>query len=392
MKTGEIQRQKATGLTTKLSQAEQTLFDNWLKYLAITKDETENNQILFNYFFEKFAAAPQYFYMFLEYFKLQLKTREDCKVLAKKYLEILSPLCDRFNFFEERNLLNDICFEITEPEKYADIRKVFLEYQENSQKIVTEVMDEFDKVMSGKGFEYKLIGRCKNIYSINRKIEKKGKGLLGINDIFGFRIILESDDAEECFKVANILHDKFKPVPDLFKDYITIPKINGYQSLHTGLENVIKGLNIPIEVQIRTKEIDDFAENGLAAHWIYDRKKKAQMLAEKEKRLLDYFYCIAQSSEKEHWIYCFTFEGDIVKLDKDSTIVDFAYKIHTDLGNKLDHALVNGLSKPIYYKVKEGDMIEIITAKKDVVEKKWLNYANSKNAYKKIQEHLKQYA
>lgn len=378
--------------TPRLSNSSIQLFEQWTKFLSITNDKPGNRQILFNYFFDKFASSPQSFYLFLEYFKNNLgDSRHSAgrKNLAKKYLEILSPLCERFNFYEEKNLLDDLCFKTLKPKKYEEIKNIYSRYAEGAKKIIEKVLKTINDTLKGRGYEFELIGRCKNIYSIYKKINKQGVDVLKVNDIFACRVILENGQPGQCFEVANILHDKFQPVPDLFKDYISIPKINGYQTLHTGLTKVIDELDLPIEVQIRTRAMHNFAENGLAAHWLYAQDKKAQLITEKEKRLLDYFSCIAHSSKKENLLYCFTCDGDIVELDKKSTVLDFAYKIHSDLGNRISYALVNGEEKPVYYRIKEGDRIEIVPAKDIQIEKKWLNYAYSKNAYKKIQDYLK---
>lgn len=376
--------------STNLSQTRQKTFEEWLKYLSIVNDKDSNKNTLFNYFFDKFASSPQLFYNFLEYFKDEIIKNPEVN-LAKKYLEILSPLCERFNFNEEKNALNDICFKIVNGQEYSRIKAFLTEYDEQAQQIINKVLKKFDQSLGEAGYNYKLIGRYKNVFSIYLKMGAKHRELPKLNDIFAFRIILESNSNEECFKVANLLHDTFNPLPDLFKDYITVPKINGYQSLHTGLAGVVEGLEIPIEVQIRTKEMHEFAENGLAAHWIYDQDKKAKLLTEKEIRLMDYLSCMARSSEEEKQIYCFSYKGDVFSLSQNSTIIDFAYKIHSEVGNTAIGAKVNSEEKPLYYKIKEGDQIEIRQSKKLEVNKHWLTYTKNKQTQKKITDMLRIY-
>jgi (p)ppGpp synthase/HD superfamily hydrolase len=375
-----------------LSKVVQNKFENWIRYLVITNEKPDNQKMLLSYFFDQFASSPQSFYLFLNFFKIQLETHKQKKILARKYLDILSVLCERFNCYGEKNILNDICFKLVAPDKYKEIKAIFSKYEQNSKRIVQSVLKALDKALKNSEIKYELIGRCKNIYSLYQKISKKEKNFLEINDVFAFRIILESPLTLRCFDVVNILHDKFQPIPNFFKDYISVPKINGYQSLHTGLEKVVDRLDLPIEIQIRTREMHNFSENGLAAHWIYSKDKKSQLVSEKEQRLINYFSCIANSSKNSAVVYCFTCHGDMVKLEKNSTILDFAYKIHTEMGNKTAYAMVNGIRKPVHYRIKEGDRIEIIQGSNDKIEKKWLKYAKTKYANKKIQDYLKQYA
>jgi len=378
----------------RLSKTDLNKFKIWLKYLNIVNNKTSNKQLLFNYFFDKFASSPQLFYLFLEYFKknlLEMKDKEKQKNLAEKFLDILAPLCERFNFFEEKNILCDICFQISNEQKYNELKKSFSKYEKQSKKIIEEILTKLHEALDNKNYDYELIGRFKNLYSTYKKNIRRPHYLLRMNDVFAFRIILNSNSTKECFEVLNLLHDSFYPLPDFFKDYITIPKINGYQSLHTGLTNIVENLDLPIEIQIRTREMNNFAENGIAAHWIYSQEKKSKLITEKEQKLLDYLLCIAYSSKKEKNIYCFSYKGDMIKMPEKATVLDFAYQIHTDLGNKTKSALVNNEPKPLYYRIKEGDQIKIIQSPKEQIEAKWLTYAHTKYAYKKIFDHLKHY-
>jgi GTP diphosphokinase / guanosine-3',5'-bis(diphosphate) 3'-diphosphatase len=376
--------------SSSLSLTRQKTFEEWVRYLSIVNNKEENKNILFNYFFDRFASSPQLFYQFLEYFQ-DLISKNPSENLAEKYLQILSPLCERFNFNEEKNLLNDICFKIVDPQQYSKIKDFLTKYDKEAQEIINRVLRKFEDLLIKENYIFELIGRYKNIYSIHTKMKLKSRELPKLNDIFAFRIILEATDTDMCFEVANLLHDTFTPLPDLFKDYITIPKINGYQSLHTGLANVLENLDIPIEVQIRTRDMHVFAKNGLAAHWLYDQDKKAKVITEKERRLLDYLSCMARSSEEERQIHCFSYKGDIVNLNQNSTILDFAYKIHTEVGNSAISAKVNNEEKPLFYKIKEGEQIEIIQSKNIEVSPKWLTYTKNKQTQKKITDMLRIY-
>jgi len=378
-----------------LSQADLRRFNDWLRYLVITNTKKQNIQILFQYFFDKFAHYPETFYSFVEFFKSELIENTDEEIqrnLAQKFLDVLSPLCERFNFFEERMFLTDLSFKILEPETYEQIKQHMAIYEKKSHKIINEIIEKLDNLLSKKNYDYELVGRYKNVYSVYKKIGNDYSKALNLNDIFGFRIILNNDSAADCFNVLNLLHDTFYPIPDMFKDYITIPKINGYQSLHTGLTEIIEHLDLPVEIQIRTREMHEFAENGLAAHWIYAENKKSRLITKKEAQLLHYLSCIAHSPGNDKGVMCFSEGGDIIKMPKHSTALDFAYQIHTDLGNKIKSVQINGEEKNFYYQIKEGDQVKIIQAETEQVQTKWLKYAHTRYAHKKIFEYLKQYA
>ncbi len=372
-------------------------YQKWLSFLRFVNKNPKNRELISHYFFDHFASSPEKFYEFLHYFKKSLSKIKDLAVkkhLASQYLEVLSPLCKRFNFYEEGNTLENLCFKISDPETYEEINSLLLSYKKTSKAVVKKTIKILNNVLQNRNYFYELKGRYKNIYSISKKLERvHDKHILHLNDIFAFRIILAKNSEKECFDVLNLLHDTFYPLPDLFKDHITVPKINGYQSLHTGLTHVIPQLDLPIEIQIRTKDMHEFAENGLAAHWLYSQNKKSKLLSEKEKNLLKYFSGLSNTTvESKKFIYCFSMDGDVSRVEKDCSIIDFAYQIHTDLGNKAEGAIVNGKRKELSYMIQECDQIQILKSNKNQVSANWLSYVRSKNAIKKISEYLKLYA
>jgi (p)ppGpp synthase/HD superfamily hydrolase len=367
------------------------VFHNWLNFLIYGNNKPKNIELLRDYFFEQFARSPRHFYFFLDFLKQELqslsqKTKEK---LALHYLQIISPLCLRFGLFSEKRKLDDKCFKIIAPHHYDEIDGLLLKYQKKSQHVIRKILHVLRKLLANEESIYKIIGRYKNIYSIFRKIEKSSdKNILNLNDIFAFRIILKGNSVQSCFKVLNLLHDKFIPVIDFFRDYISVPKINGYQSLHTGLNNVIPNLDLPIEIQIRTQQMDDFAQHGLAAYCLYAEEKKAKLITPKEKNLVNYLSSLDKTRSSQG-IYFFSTNGDLHSLDSNCSILDFAYQIHTDFGHKAKAALVNGTKKPLHYKIQGGDRVKILLAKTPQVQMRWLNYAQTKHAQKKISEYLK---
>jgi len=339
-------------------------FEEWFDVLLFFNDRLENRELVTDYFFEHFVQAPEKFYEFIQFFKkkiLKIRQKESRIKAAKRYLQIISFLCERFGFCEEKRELDDLCFKITSPLSYKKISRELSFYQKKSEDTVSSILDAIQDTLRKKNHRCFIKGRYKNIYSIYKKLEKKRqKKIENLVDIFAFRIITEKNNTEECFEILNLLHDEFYPVANYFDDYITVPKVNGYQSLHTGLTRIIPELDIPVEVQIRTQEMDQFAEKGVASHWIYGREKKSTIPNEKEKKISDYFNHLSKTNDQEKMIYCFSYKGDVLKLKRGSTILDFANRIHTELPKRASAALVNGNRKKIHYQIQEGDQIKLI--------------------------------
>jgi (p)ppGpp synthase/HD superfamily hydrolase len=344
-----------------------------------------------DYFLQQFSTSPKHFLEFLNIIKEDLCSekisKQKKKNIAEKYLAVIEPLCEGFGFFHQRDELNDVCFQISHPRQYASLQKLLEQYKKKSRKIIREVSRILHEILSQFGYAHEIQARYKSVYSTYQKMKKKGKkNPSQLHDLFGVRIILKGSEAQYCFEVLNILHDRFTPDPQRFKDFITIPKVNSYQSLHTALEGVLPELHIPIEVQIRTQEMHNFAEKGLAAHWLYSRTKKSQLVTERERTLLRHFRFIAPD---EGYIYCLSCDGDVFKFPKNTTVLDYAYTIHTDIGNHMQTAKVNGERKGPGYKLRPGDMIKITTALHRQVQKNWIRYTNSKDTEKKIKTALK---
>ena len=377
--------------TTALSQAQKRKSQrHWLGFLLGTNDEPDNLELLSDYFFNEFGESPNLLPGFMDSFKKKLATASVPslkKKLARRYLDVLSRLCERFGLFSYKQTLDDLCFSILQPTRYRAIDSLLLNYKKTSQKTIVRITATLGHLLASRGFRVEMKGRYKNIYSIYRKLLKKEKkDILKLNDIFAFRIIALQNSAEGCFGILNLLHDSFQPIADFFKDYITIPKINGYQSLHTGLSRVLPDLDLPLEVQIRTQSMDDFAEHGVAAHWLYAEDKKAKLITEKEQKLMTYLS--SRGAGDRDIVHGLSYTGDIIRLQSGSTVLDFAYLIHSELGHHAKKAIVNGKSKPVSYVIQEGDKIRIIAAKKPEVCANWLAYACTKHALEAITNYL----
>lgn len=353
----------------------------------MTRNTPHNKELLMEYFLREFSGDPEDFYNFLQFLKRQLKKNPKAAesiTLAQKYLDMLMPLCERFGFTRTRDNLNDICFAIISPAEYRRIHEVLLRYQKDHGRIIQNISRVLRKTLVTEGYTHQVIGRYKNLYRIAQKMKQKNnQDIFSLRDIFGFRIVLPGTAIEPCFEVLNFLHDRFRPMPERFKDYISIPKINGYQSLHTGLKEVLPDFDLPIEVQIRTEQMNEFAEKGVAAHWVYVKEKN---LPSRQKFSSSIFLQPSQVSDE--FIYPLSCDGDIFKLEQGSTVLDFAYQVHTDLGNRTEYGLINGKTKDISTPLRDGDSVKIMGGKKLEVCKKWLGCAHNRLTIRKIQSFL----
>ncbi|MFA6435749.1 MAG: TGS domain-containing protein [Candidatus Gracilibacteria bacterium] len=364
----------------------------WTDLLSFVREKSKNQILLFDCFFEHFAAHPTLFYEIVVLFRQELtqeKDNEKRQRLSRQYLKVLSPLLERFGFFEEKSLIDDLCFEITDPTAYKKIDTFLLAYKKKKGKILNQVLSVLEELLKEEGYTFKIKARYKSFFSIHQKLQKRMvESALRLKDVFGFRIILDDPSDRICFDVAELLHDRFYPVPDFFKDYISVPRTNGYQSIHTGLLGVVPHLDIPIEVQIRTKRMDEYAEKGFAAHWIYAKDKRTQWIANPQK-ILESLHGNASSKTPEENVYFFSCKGDIFKLEKGATILDFAYHLHTDLGDHAVSALINGQERPLQTPLAEGDRVQLLESEERQVHRSWLTFIHTSYARKKIQESLK---
>lgn len=313
--------------------------------------------------------------------------------IAKETMEIYVPLANRLGLWEIKSELEDYSFKYIKPDEYIKI------YQEVSQKtskgklFIEKAIKEIKKHLIKSGLlDFEIYGRTKNLYGIYSKTLNKQKTIDEIYDIYAIRIITKN--LNDCYASLGVIHNLWRPIPGRFKDYIAVPKTNGYQSLHT---SVFAFNGKKIEIQIRTQEMHDHAEKGIAAHWLYKEKNKS-------KNNFDWVLELSNiknidSSELsnelkidifEDRIFVYTPKGDIKDLPKGSTPIDFAYSIHTDVGNKLIGAKINTRIVPLDHVLKNGDIVDIIISKSSLGPKRqWLEIAKTNFAKSKIRSFLK---
>jgi RelA/SpoT family (p)ppGpp synthetase len=302
------------------------------------------------------------------------------KRIAQETMEIYAPLADRMGMHRIRDELEDLSFEVLNNEARKLIQKRLDEIKLDKKDIFETLSQEIDSNLENNNIFSKIYGREKTPFSIWRKVQKKRVSLEQITDIIGFRIILENID--DCYKTLGVLHKKWNCIPGKFKDYISSPKINGYKSIHTA---VIGSYKKPIEIQIRTKEMHDFAERGIASHWQYKSSEKFNSLTWKEYDWLkDLVEIIERNENPEHSyeytklqmfqenVFCFTPKGSVIKLPKDATPIDFAYAVHTKIGDTAIGCEINGNKSELQNILRNGDTVKIITSKNNSPSLHWI--------------------
>jgi len=300
--------------------------------------------------------------------------------IAKETMEIYAPLADRMGMNRIRDELEDLSFKVLNNEARELIKKRLDEIKEDKENSFNSISFQFSDILNQHQLNAQIIGREKTPFSIWRKLQKKRISLEEISDIIGFRIIV--DEVEDCYKALGIFHSKWNCIPGKFKDYISSPKINKYQSLHTAIIGPNKR---PIEIQVRTLPMHEFAERGIASHWKYKSSEKFNSLTWKEYDWLkDLVEIIDRNENPEHFfeytklhmfqenVFCFTPKGSIIKLPKDATPIDFAYAVHTKIGDTATGCVINGIEKDLQTVLLNGDIVKIITSKKVSPSLHWL--------------------
>lgn len=329
---------------------------------------------------------------------LDVMKPEKRRRIAKETLEIYAPIANRLGLNAIYQELEDLSFKNYYPYRFRILNKAVLAARGNRKEVVSKVLDEIRQRLKQMNVIAEVTGREKHLFSVYHKMIEKGLDFSQIYDIYGFRVIVK--DLPTCYLALGVLHSLYKPIPGKFKDYIAIPKANGYQSLHTTL---FGPFGTPIEVQIRSQEMHNVAEAGVAAHWLYKTSDAhltnlQQQTHQWLQRLLEIQSESADSMEfLEHLkvdlfpdeVYVFTPKGKILALPKGATAVDFAYAVHTDIGNRCVAVKINQELAPLRTELRNGDNVEIITAAHAHPNPMWLNYVVSGKARAHIRHFLK---
>ncbi|MEX0959641.1 MAG: bifunctional (p)ppGpp synthetase/guanosine-3',5'-bis(diphosphate) 3'-pyrophosphohydrolase [Burkholderiales bacterium] len=318
--------------------------------------------------------------------------------IARETLEIYGPIANRLGLNNLYQELQELSFRHLYPNRYQVLTKALQRARGNRREVVDKILDAIRQKLTDSGIESQVFGREKNIYSIYKKMIEKALSFAEVYDIYGFRVIVK--DVAACYLGLGALHQLYKPIPGKFKDYIAIPKANGYQSLHTTL---FGPFGTPLEVQIRTQEMHKIAEAGVASHWLY--KESGTSLSELQTKTHQWLQSLLEMQSEtgnsaeflEHLkvdlfpdeVYVFTPKGKIMALPHGATCVDFAYAVHTDIGNRCVAVKVNHELVPLRTELKNGDRVEIITASHAKPNPAWLNFVVTGKARSHIRHFLK---
>lgn len=328
---------------------------------------------------------------------LDAMPREKQARIARETLEIYAPIANRLGINHMKVDLEDLGFRYLYPYRYAVLERALKRSKGSQRQIVKKISEQLRKAMQAEGIEGEVQGREKHLYSIYRKMVERKRPLADIVDVYGFRIIV--NDVNTCYRLLGVVHGLFKPMPARFKDYIAIPRINGYQSLHTTLFGP-KGL--PLEVQIRTAEMNRVAESGVAAHWQYKAIDKSSATPHvRAREWLSKLAEIQETGSSEEFlesvkvdlfpdrIYVFTPKGDILPLPKGATTVDFAYAVHTDIGNRCVAAKIDRNLVPLRTTLENSQTVEIITARGAKPNPNWVTFVTTAKARSAIRQRMK---
>ncbi len=320
---------------------------------------------------------------------------------SRETMDIYAPLAGRMGMHWMREELEDLAFRVLNPEARASIIRRFITLQKETGNVVPKITEDIRTELSAAGIEAEVSGRAKKPHSIWRKMEEKKQGFSRLSDIYGFRVICRTED--DCYRVLGVIHRRWSSVPGRFKDYISQPKSNGYRSIHT----TVSGRDGKrVEVQIRTRQMHEVAESGVAAHWSYrDGERAANPFAVDPTKwvnqLTERFGTVDDEDHEEFLehvklemysdqVFCFTPKGDVIKLPRGATPLDYAYAIHTRIGHSCVGAKVDGLRVPLWTRLRNGQSVDIITAEGQKPQPTWIDIAVTGRAKAAIRKSLKE--
>ena len=364
---------------TKISNLKQTFkINNPEKYRRIIVGLSENPATLFIKFADRLHNLRT----------LKVHDKEHQKYIVDETQNIYIPIAHRLGMKKMKSEMEDLCLQYTDPDGYNKVLDKINSSKTELEKSLARMKYEIMQLLDNHNIKYQMLSRVKSVRGIYNKL-KAGKTWNNIYDLLGIRVLV--DNVEDCYRVIGLVQSKYPPVPNRFKDYIANPKPNLYQSLHTTVFGEDKRI---YEVQVRTYEMDEIAEKGVASHWSYKEKIDGSVknnldhILEQFRVLVEVndieknmkFFSNIKDELKRNEIYVYTPKGDIIELPAGATPIDFAYKIHSEVGNTTTGALVNNKMVKLNYELKEGDMVELITQKGHAPSKGWLKIVKTEAA------------
>lgn len=325
---------------------------------------------------------------------------EKQKEIAKETLEIFAPIANRLGMGLIKSELEDLSLRYINPEKYFEIAQLVAQAKSERDQIVQAIIEKIESNLNNMSIDAMITGRAKSYYSIFAKMKREQKSYQDLYDVTAVRVIV--DNEKECYEVLGLIHSAFKPIPGRFKDYIAMPKNNFYRSLHT---SVIGPRGKPLEVQIRTREMHEVSEYGIAAHWKYKESGRSSKVSSEEdqkftwlRKLIEFQQDIKDAKEYvdsvkldlfSDQVFVFTPKGDVIDLPAEATSIDFAYRIHTEVGHRCIGAMVNGKIVTLDTHLNNGDIVEILTGKKENPRLDWINIVATNQAKSRIRQWFK---
>lgn len=318
------------------------------------------------------------------------------RAIARETLDIYAPLAERLGLYNLKLELEDLGFRALYPRRYQIIDQAVRRTRGNQKEFLTRISDSIDNALSKAGMPAEVEAREKHLYSIYRKMLRKRIPLSEIVDVYGLRVVVDS--ADDCYRAVGIVHSVYRPMPGRFKDYIAIPRVNGYQSLHTTL---FGPNSLPIEVQIRTRDMHRVAESGIAAHWKYKVGESDAAEQTQAREWLSNLITMQESGSSEEFlesvrldlfpdkVYVFTPKGQILRLPRGATVVDFAYSVHTDVGNRCVAAKIDRRLAPLRTELRNGQTVEVVTAAGAMPNPAWVNFVVTAKARSAIRQFLR---
>ena len=322
------------------------------------------------------------------------------KRIASETIEIYAPLAGRLGMHEFKDELEDLSFQILNPSAYSSISNRIEYLKKDTSNLTEKIKKKISELLEKNSLNSQILGREKKIYSVWHKMQNKQIAFRQLSDIFAYRILTES--VNDCYAILGIIHNRWPAVPGSFKDYISTPKINNYQSIHT---TIVGPERQRVELQIRTKEMDSVADRGIAAHWSYkenynlvDNSSSDPVNVTWLRDLVEILDSGASSEELleatklemfQDQVFCFTPKGDLIHLPSNSNSIDFAYALHSEIGNRCVGCKINGKPRPLYTKIQNGDEIEILTSKSQAPSETWENIVTTAKAQSSIKKYFK---
>jgi len=326
--------------------------------------------------------------------------KKERSLVARESLEIFGPICARLGIYALKYDLETMAFSFLYPEDAEDLGRSTAELMKIHRSHLDEGKSLIDSILKEENIPSNIVTRLKHPYSIFRKIHRKGVSSPNdLNDLFGIRILVETE--EDCYRTLGLIHKRFRPIAHRMKDYIAMPKPNGYQSLHTTVLGVSEvDQSFPVEIQIRTKGMDEEAEYGIAAHWNYkEHGSQTQVIGTAWKRRLDKLTELGEGKNEDEEIdgdeiadriYVLTPKGDVIELRKSATPLDFAFRVHSDIGLRYRHSLVNGKIAPIDYQLENGDVVDVHTWNRPKPSEQWTQVVKTKHARQKLRSYFRE--